>query len=249
MPYTAEPTHSPTATALLDTWEQGRGHCAEIQALLLLRLVRPDLDQKQAAAIPLGERDYQLLQLRQKLYGRQLPVVDACPHCGAKVEFTLDVPQLCERHRLSEPEAITTDADWSWRRRLPNTTDLLELRRRNPEDPVAFLFNRCISDLHKDGNAIDNPPDLPSEIRKTLGDRLLGDDPLAEILIDLSCPACQLSWSALMEVSQFLWQELERHARRLVQEVDLLARTYGWTEQTILQLSPQRRATYVALAS
>jgi hypothetical protein len=42
-------------------------------------------------------------------------------------------------------------------------------------------------------------------------------------------------------------RDVDAHARKLVGEVDALARVYGWTEPQILALSPQRRATYLAM--
>jgi hypothetical protein len=37
-------------------------------------------------------------------------------------------------------------------------------------------------------------------------------------------------------------------SKRLLQEIDLLARTYGWTEGEILGMTDQRRSLYVGMA-
>jgi hypothetical protein len=50
-----------------------------------------------------------------------------------------------------------------------------------------------------------------------------------------------------LNVASLLWDDIEAHAHKLVGEVDALARAYGWTEPEILVLSPQRRATYLAM--
>jgi hypothetical protein len=73
-------------------------------------------------------------------------------------------------------------------------------------------------------------------------------DPLAEVLVDHSCSACGGAFTADLDVGSFVWAELQARARRLMKEVDLLARAYGWTETEVLALSERRRAAYLELA-
>ena len=51
-----------------------------------------------------------------------------------------------------------------------------------------------------------------------------------------------------MDVGSFVWAELHAHGRRVLREVDVLARAYGWTEAEVLALGERRRAAYLALA-
>ena len=81
-----------------------------------------------------------------------------------------------------------------------------------------------------------------------LAGRLGELDPLAEVLIDLRCEVCGAQWQALFDTVTFFWNELHARSRRLLQEVDLLARTYGWTEGEVLRMSEQRRGLYVEMA-
>ena len=55
-------------------------------------------------------------------------------------------------------------------------------------------------------------------------------DPLAEVLVGLTCPACDRAFSADVDVAEFAWRALRDAGRRLLGEVDALARAYGWTE-------------------
>ena len=41
--------------------------------------------------------------------------------------------------------------------------------------------------------------------------------------------------------------EVQARARRLLREVDVLARAYGWTEADVLALSEQRRTAYLEI--
>ena len=61
-------------------------------------------------------------------------------------------------------------------------------------------------------------------------------------------PACGGAWQGVLEVIDFLWAEIRTRARRLLQEIDALARAYGWREAEILALSDARRGLYVQMA-
>ena len=81
-----------------------------------------------------------------------------------------------------------------------------------------------------------------------LAERLSELDPLAETLIDMCCEVCGERWQALFDIVTFFWNELHARSRRLLQEIDLLARTYGWTEGEVLRMGEQRRGLYVEMA-
>ncbi len=47
------------------------------------------------------------------------------------------------------------------------------------------------------------------------------------------------------DVGGFLWEEIDVRARRLLDEVHALARSYCWSERQILELSETRRRAYL----
>ena len=51
-----------------------------------------------------------------------------------------------------------------------------------------------------------------------------------------------------LDVASFVWEELDGWARRLLQDVAVLARAFGWTEEDGVALSPTRREAYLELA-
>ena len=73
-------------------------------------------------------------------------------------------------------------------------------------------------------------------------------DPLADVRLELECGECGLGFDASLEPSEFAWNEVRDAARRLLWDVDTLARAYGWTERDVLARSPARRAAYVDMA-
>jgi hypothetical protein len=65
----------------------------------------------------------------------------------------------------------------------------------------------------------------------------------------VTCPACGQRWTEVLDIASFFWRELNSFAKRLICEVDILARAYGWPEREILNLSPARRAMYLELVT
>jgi hypothetical protein len=67
------------------------------------------------------------------------------------------------------------------------------------------------------------------------------------VLVSLDCPECGAGFDADLDPAAFVWAEVEARARRVLIEVDALARAYGWTEADVLALSESRRAAYLAI--
>jgi hypothetical protein len=70
-------------------------------------------------------------------------------------------------------------------------------------------------------------------------------DPQAELLLDLTCPACAHRWEAPFDIVPFFWTEIATEAKRLLREVHTLARSYGWREADVLAMSATRRRSYL----
>jgi hypothetical protein len=82
-----------------------------------------------------------------------------------------------------------------------------------------------------------------------MADRFATSDPQADVQIQLLCPACSSTWEQDFDISSFLWAEIDTWARRLLADVHVLARAYGWDEDQILALSPLRRHAYLEMVS
>ena len=127
-----------------------------------------------------------------------------------------------------------------WRFRTPSSADMLMAARAGTvEGARAILIGRCLID----GPAAGAVP--PGEILAALPSRMADADPGAEIRFDLRCPACDHAWQADLDVAAFFWIEVDGEARRLIRDVHVLARAYGWREADILAMSPVRRRTYL----
>lgn len=238
-----------TEQFVLRAWEEGQGVPALERGLLLLRLAQGEAS-VDFASESVGRRDSALIRLRCSLYGDHAPCFLECPACAAELESALDLRQLdiappSDGHG---PFSLKHDA-WTLRFRLPTTVDLVALSDAASSaqfDPRQVLVGRILqsAESHGDGVAFDRiPPEVLTLLEAEL-DRL---DPVADLRLSQECPECAHVFEAPFDIGAFLWRELDVHARRVLQQVDILARNYGWTEPDILSLSARRRRTYLQL--
>jgi hypothetical protein len=109
-----------------------------------------------------------------------------------------------------------------------------------------MLLGSSIVDARADGDAVDFEA-LPESVLSRVEALLAEADPLAELMIDNGCPACGYRWHSLFDIVSFFWIEISASARRLLGDVHLLARAYGWREADILAMSPLRRSYYLEM--
>lgn len=244
-------TDSPPAgnlatSVLLSLWERGADWHPLDQALLLLQTADPHESFESLSAWTIGQRDRRLLELRRDIFGDSIDGYAECPSCRNGLEFKLSCDELLagqggEHH---EPTRVVVNG-LVWECRAPNSSDVAAvLRHPNMERTARELLLRCARLVDGATEAVaawDQASYAP------LVQQLATLDPLAEILIDLKCPACGHSWQCLFDIATFLWSEVRAHSRRVLQEIDVLARTYGWTECEILELSDHRRRLYVQM--
>jgi hypothetical protein len=80
-----------------------------------------------------------------------------------------------------------------------------------------------------------------------IGEQMALADPLAETRLTLHCPKCEVDWEESLDMTSFLWTEIDARVRRLLLEIHTLASAYGWTEREILSLGENRRVRYVEM--
>lgn len=190
--------------------------------------------------LPVGEAHARLLALRERTLGPRLEATTTCPECDARLELVLDARTLLDLHdgaRSGSPAVLPASVAAC---RPPTWTDLESVAA--VDDPTGDLLRRCVT-LAEDVDAAD----LPLEAVAAIEEAMMAADPLAEVLVSSRCPDCGLELDASVDLAEFVWAELDARAARLLHEVDVLARAYGWTEPDVLRLSEQRRAAYLRL--
>lgn len=229
-------------------WERGLGLHAVDRALLVLSHACPEHAYDELCTLSLGQRDTLLLQVRQRMFGDQMAAYTECPSCGERLEFSLSCDALSGAPR---PDPVTTNtitvAGAEFRLRCPDSHDAAAAAAAHDVEVARrTLFTRCVIQSNSSGSTIDA---LPEWVQAAIANELAAIDPQAEMIVNLSCSSCRHSWQALFDIGAYFWTEIRAQARRLLQEVDALARAYGWSESEILAMSPARRGLYLQMAT
>ncbi len=242
-----------SAAALLDLWEQGAGCTPAEQAVLLLAYALPEETVEELCRFPIGRRDTLLIGLREATFGSRLTGLAACPACGERLEVTLDARELPGRHsETSSPAGESAPLHLSLdgleiEFRLPHSLDLARISRlADAAQARRALMEACVTHAEKDGQLV-NPGALPEAVVAAVAGEMARADPLADLTLSLSCPACGNQWQMLFDVVSYFWSEIHAWAGRLVGEVHQLASAYGWREAEILQMSAWRRQRYLEM--
>lgn len=242
MPARAAVWASLGAADTLQIWERAEPLGPLDRALLLASFsVDDDL-----ASAPIGRCHATLLVLRTQLFGPTLESTANCPACDARVEFAVDGLALLSLHEEGTESSGVIEQDEyvvSWR--SPTPSDLAALAAE-PGPPGASLLRRCVTVTAAVGTPLDATT-VPAALIARIEEEMSAADPLAEVLVAVTCPECERRFEADVDLARFVWSEVDARARQVLHDIDVLARAYGWTEPEVLALSDARRASYLRL--
>ena len=218
-----------TEASLLAAWEAALPRPRRDRALVLAGVVT-GVSTDGLQDLPIGAVDAYLLDLREGCFGAMLDCLVDCPGCGEELEANVDVAEL----RFPPAEEHTREVNVGGRSlvvRALTSRDLLATGDR------GSLVRRCLAE----GDVTDDVLDLVGNIIDEL-------DPQAAPAVELDCPNCRRTWMAPFDIADFVWQEVDRCARRTLHEIHVLAAAYGWREDDVLALTPLRRSYYLQAA-
>jgi hypothetical protein len=197
------------------------------------------------ARFSIGHRDNVLIRLRELIFGPKLIGVATCPACKERLELEFSTADIQPDQEIREGINDFTFNGYEVQFRLPNSLDLLSLSEISDLAKArCLLLGRCILCAKIQGDEI--PIDrLPAEVLDAILLRMNEIDPHADMQMDLSCPCCSYRWQISFDIVSFLWKEIDHWARRLLSDIHLLAKGYGWSESEILEMSPWRRQFYL----
>jgi hypothetical protein len=233
---------------LLAVWEWGEDRHTIDRSLALLAAAMPEASWDELAALPVGRRDALLLELRWRSFGSLVEAHAPCSACGETMEIELEIRDLLDRAGDTDDTEIELEMDgWEIRCRLPDSRDLAAVVGcADDQEGRGLLLDRCVTRALRNGND-HSATELPPQVIDELSQRLEAADPLAVIEIQATCPECGHGDSELLDAGSLVWSEVRTEADRLLREVDVLARRYGWTEDEVLALGPRRRRAYLEL--
>ena len=227
----------------LTLWENGHRLHPLDRGLLAIRASLPEapggrVGDEPVADWTLGRRNRALAELRTIYFGPRLEGWTVCSQCGEKLEFEVDCRTLAETYDKTSSQPIAVQGSTF---RLPTSRDLARIAEEtDPQRAALQLLQNCTID-----HAASEPPCLSESEIEEVAEKMALADPLAEIALGFECPVCQHTSEEVLDLSSFLWAEIETRAKRLLFEIHALARSYGWAESAILAMSDVRRATYL----
>jgi hypothetical protein len=147
------------------------------------------------------------------------------------------------------PAGNSLQADgWALTFRCPTSGDLLAAQSAGGADRAAerTVLERCVLSACHQGKST-FPAEIPEHVLSLLPERMTAWRPGTDVDVALRCPRCDERWASGFDVGGYVWIEIAAAAQRLLWEIHLLARTYGWTEAEILALPANRRRTYLEM--
>jgi len=224
---------APSATDLIAAWDPAsRAPPHRRLSTLLASCEGADA----VAADTLGMRNQRLLRLHRDLVGGALEARVTCAHCATESEFELPAEAI-----LAAPPPAP---DARVRVRYGGRTVTVRLPRiADIETLSAPDLRRAIIERCRTGTG--GP--VPADLAKKLGRKFEALDPAANIVVNIACSGCTRPIAASVDLARFVARDLDRVLDSLLRDLDVIASAYGWSEQAILAMPPQRRRRYVAM--
>lgn len=239
-----------SASRLLVVWEQGLSATPVERALLLLSADQAEESWDALSRLSIGKRDARLLKMRAETFGSSLQAMCACPHCGEVVEMSLNVGDMLVYMPEAEDGLLSLNkGNYHVYFRLPDSRDLAAVAAVGDRSLAARqLFQQCLIEARQDGKIVSSEA-LPSDVIDAVADHIARVDSQSNIEFEMTCPACSHTWVSTFDIAAFFWLEISAWAKRMLREVHMLGCAYGWSEETILALSPARRQFYLEMVS
>jgi hypothetical protein len=200
-------------------------------AVALLERRCPGLD---AAALPVGDVDVLVAELRRGSIGDALVAEASCAECGARVDVHFSLADLIAHERPRRSRLAEREPDGWWtldgvRFRAPTAADVLACA------DTADLVRRCVEGTSE-----------PRALRRIERALELVAPTLHSVGAGI-CPECGCEVAVDVDARSLCLDELRLLAGSVLEDVHLLAGAYGWDEATVLALPSSRRQAYAQL--
>jgi len=237
------------AFELLTIWDESSSRPLLEKSLHLLAKAAATADLNLIWKLSIGERDSRLLLLREWMFGPVLKMKAECPACKEVVEWETETTALRLQPLRSdmEPRVFTLEKEgFAIRFRLPDSYDVAAIMANTGLINEKKMILDCVMEVTQNGLVL-QPGILPETVLEALEQRMSEEDPQADIRMNLVCTACTNKWEIRFDIGGFLWTEIDHWAYRLMDEVAVLARAFGWPEKDIVNMSARRRHLYIQM--
>jgi hypothetical protein len=191
------------------------------------------------AKLSIYDRDRVLATLYMNTYGPRVETTVECPGCHQSYDIGFPLQELMNdpTQTGSTRQVIVND---SFRFitasgvtfRLPTGEDELAMTGIAPEKAEAGLLERCILE-NKDLATADTVQKVMEEVA-----------PMVAGSFDVTCPECNFMQQLNFNLQYYLLASLLAERKKLVAEIHLLSRYYGWGLNEILELPRSMRKAF-----
>ncbi len=209
------------------------------------RIISHLIGEEPARAMSVGARDQLLCQLYGALYGNSIEATRQCGNCDEPYDFDFRIadiassltekPQPENVHRKLDDERAELKSGHILR--APTAIDEEAVSAMTVEAAEAALVSRCVDDTNAH-SALD--PATVAKVMEWLS-------PIIDLDLTATCPECGFEESLRFSMEHYLVRSLLAERRQLTREMHLLASTYHWGLDQILQLNRQDRRHLAAL--
>jgi len=236
----------------MEIWERSVDRPLAERAMLLAQLAAPASTPVELARAAIGRRDLSILALREETLGSRMACFVQCLDCRAPLEFSVDARELVALEASPGPdqarrELVAGDVRIAYR--LPTGADVAAVAARlDGEMARRELLERCVLGVMRVDGTAGTFDELRDPELDALEAALEACDPVANVSLATTCAQCGRQSEFGLEIVGFFSTELSAIAKRLLTEVDVLARAYHWREADILAMTAVRRRRYVEAA-
>jgi hypothetical protein len=207
----------------------------EVLARVVLSVGRHRATREIVRALPVGDRDYLAMKLRQITFGSRVELVLVCAACGGRMDADFDLESVPVAEHPQQPEYILRiEGEGELRFRLP----------RGADQEAAASGNELLACCMVDGFGAGASTD---QIRAALDAEIDRVSPQVQGAVDATCPDCGVTSAVRFDPSADLFRELYRRQPHFDRGVHLLSFHYHWPLREILGLSTGRRERYLRL--
>ena len=224
--------------------EAGPGLATAVE-LVARRACGEDGGPLNADALPVGDVDAIVVELRRAALGDELIAEGRCGACDAKIDIAFSLAAYMQHRRprtsrAAKPASAAEPAEPPWWRlrryavtfRAPTAADVLATAVEDAADPTAALADRCMRG------------ELSARARRAAELALAVLAPTLRSEVTGTCPECEADVLLDVDAREICLEELRFLGGAVLEEVHLIASRYQWRESEILELPSSRRAAY-----
>jgi hypothetical protein len=190
-----------------------------------------------AARLTVAERDRLLATVYRDSFGDQIAATAICTVCGARFDLDFALTALVERVQ-SGPLKREVRLQDGTRLRVPTGEDEQAVVSLPTTSAAEMLLSRCIVES---GEGV-------GDVDLAAAAKLLEEAaPVLDLELEAPCPYCGGDNAVHFCIQDLLLGALVRERPRLLGEIHLLARAYGWSLAEILGLPRTDRRALVGL--